>query len=182
MSSKHCDICFEDKPSDEFGFLPCTHSFCTACIRSFRQKVCALCRNPFMTYQQNGYVSSLPIPTTIHARFAASTLAERERTTRDDLYISETVVANRRLENRLNRRMRRRRRRLRTNRRPRRSENMEDIFQMDDILPEETEEVEPDNADTGEAETGGTTDRKPDKPPRRDNWQYQQQQRSRYSR
>jgi hypothetical protein len=55
---------------------------------------------------------------------------------------------------------------------------MEDIFQMDDILPAETEEVvEPEVVETEEA-----TDRKPDKPPRRDNWQYQQQQRSRYSR
>jgi hypothetical protein len=178
MSSKHCDICFEDKSSDDFGFLPCTHSFCTVCIRSFRQKVCALCRHPFTTYQQNGYVSSLPIPTTIHARFAVSTLAERERTTRDDMYISETVVANRRLQNRLQRRMRRRRRRLRTNRRPRRSENMEDIFQMDDILPAEPEVA----VDTEVVETEEATVRKPDKPPRRDNWQYQQQQRSRYSR
>jgi len=173
MSSNHCDICFEDKPSDEFGFLPCTHSFCTACIRSFRQTVCALCRHPFTSYNQNGYVSSLPIPTTIHARFVASSLAELELTTRDDMFISETLVVNRRLENRLHQRMRRRRRRLRTERRPRRSENMEDIFQMDDILPEESEEV---------VETDEATVRKPDKPPRRDNWQYQQHQRSRYSR
>lgn len=177
MSSKHCDICFEDKSSDDFGFLPCTHSFCTVCIRSFRQKVCALCRHPFMTYQQNGYVSSLPIPTTIHSRFATSALSERELMTRDDMFISERVVVNRRLENRLNRRMRRRRRRLRTNRRPRRSENMEDIFQMDDILPAEPEVVEPEVVEPEE-----DIDRKPDKPPRRDNWQYQQQQRSRYSR
>jgi hypothetical protein len=94
------------------------------------------------------------------------------------MYISETVVANRRLQNRLQRRMRRRRRRLRTNRRPRRSENMEDIFQMDDILPAEPEVA----VDTEVVETEEATVRKPDKPPRRDNWQYQQQQRSRYSR
>jgi hypothetical protein len=55
---------------------------------------------------------------------------------------------------------------------------MEDIFQMDDILPAEPEVA----VDTEVVETEEATVRKPDKPPRRDNWQYQQQQRSRYSR
>jgi len=57
---------------------------------------------------------------------------------------------------------------------------------MDDILPVEHVEVEGTNGDNEEVvDTIGANIRKSDKrdkPPRRDNWQYQQQQRSRYSR
>jgi len=187
MNHKHCDICFEDKLQDDFGFLPCTHSFCIVCIRSFRKQICALCRHPFNEYHQNGYSSSLPNTSTIQTQFENRSSSEIILNTRDDLFISNMVIVNRRTDNRLRNRIRRRRRRMNTTRRPRRSENIEEeIFQIDDILPAENET----NTEISNSENTEISKNKRDKKEKRnnketreqqrDNWQYLCQQRSRY--
>ena len=140
MSSQKCDICFEEKSPDSFGFLPCTHSFCAVCIGKLRENVCPMCRNPFEEYSQTSYANSAPNPTTI-----TTFLGNREprEQVSDDFYINQEMQVHRRLDERTRRRMRRRRRRLTTNRRRRRSETVtEEIFQIDDIVEEDSTQEE----------------------------------------
>ena len=162
MSSHKCDICFEIKSESSFGYLPCSHSFCTECIGQLRQDVCPLCRNPFNEYSQSSYASSAPTPSYIP-------IINEPDTSRDDMFIVHEELINRRINNR--HRRRRRRRRLNTNRRRRRSENLnEEIFEIEIETEQETQKENTDN------------DRnKNTRNERGDNWQQLNLQRSRYS-
>ena len=168
MSSQKCDICFEEKSPDSFGFLPCTHSFCAVCIGKLRENVCPMCRNPFEEYSQTSYANSAPNHVTI-----TTFLGNREpgEQVSDDFYIDQEMQVHRRLDERTRRRLRRRRRRLTTNRRRRRSETVtEEIFQIDDIVEEDNiQEEKPKNNNKNKHK------------PRGDHWQHLRQQRSRYN-
>ena len=166
MSSQKCDICFEDKSPESFGFLPCTHSFCSECIGKLRENVCPMCRNPFTEYSQTSFANSAPNPITI-TTYLGSNNERRRENAEDDFYIVEEIQVNRRLNERTRRRMKRRRRRLATSRRRRRSETVtEEIFQIDDILEDDNTESKNKNKNT--------------RKPRGDNWRRLRQQRSRY--
>ena len=170
MSSQKCDICFEEKSPDSFGFLPCTHSFCAVCIGKLRENVCPMCRNPFEEYSQTSYANSVPNPVTI-TTYLGNNNQPIEQNVADDFYITQEMQVHRRLDERTRRRMRRRRRRLSTNRRRRRSETVtEEIFQIDDIL----------DGDNAQEEKPKNTSKNNPKP-KGDHWQRLRQQRSRYN-
>ena len=175
MTTKDCAVCFENKSIDEFGFLPCTHSFCTFCIQHLRQLICPLCRHPFNEYENNGHSHSAPATTNlIHSYMARRPSIDSV----DDLYLEYNMGNNNRLTDRMRRRLRRRRRRLNSDRPRRRSEEVEEmVFQIDDILPADNAENtnEEKNEETKEENTSRNNRR-------RDNWQILRNQRSRYSR
>ena len=173
MTSQDCAVCFENKSIEEFGFLPCSHSFCTFCIQHLRQLICPLCRHPFNEYENNGHPHSAPARTThlIHEY-----MSNRQSTNSvDDFYLEINTVNNNRLSERMRRRLRRRRRRLNSDRPRRRSEEVEEtVFQIDDILPpDNNEHIQ--NEEQKEENTSRNNRR-------RDNWQILRNQRSRYNR
>ena len=175
MTSQDCAVCFETKSIDEFGFLPCSHSFCTFCIQHLRQLICPLCRHPFNEYENNGHPHSAPARTTnlIHEYMSRRPSIDSV----DDFYLEDNIVATNRLSDRMRRRLRRRRRRLNSDRPRRRSEEIEEtVFQIDDILPPDTTENTQHEEKKEEEHTSRNSNR------RRDNWQILRNQRSRYSR
>lgn len=177
MTSKDCAVCFETKSIEEFGFLPCSHSFCTFCIQNLRQLICPLCRHPFNEYENNGHPHSAPARTTnlIHEYMVRRPSIDSV----DDFYLENNIVNNNRLSERMRRRLRRRRRRLNSDRPRRRSEEVEEtVFQIDDILPPDGVENEEQKAENEEQKAENTSRNNR----RRDNWQILRNQRSRYNR
>lgn len=174
MTSQDCAVCFETKTIDEFGFLLCSHSFCTFCIQHLRQLICPLCRHPFNEYENNGHPHSAPARTTnlIHEYMSRRPRIDSV----DDFYLEDNIATNR-LSDRMRRRLRRRRRRLNSDRPRRRSEEIEEtVFQIDDILSPDTTENTQNEEKKEEENTSRNNNR------RRDNWQILRNQRSRYSR
>ena len=170
-SPRECNICFDKKSLKDFQSLPCAHAFCIVCIRKLHRNVCPLCRTPFND-EYDEYSRSAPLMSTIHSNMQNM----RNARSIDDMYIIDEAVVTRRINNR--RRRRRRRRRLGTNRQRRRSENIEEIFQIDDIIEENTEENIEEN--TEENTESKNTSRKSKNNHKKDNWNNLKMQRSRY--
>ncbi len=170
MASKKCDICFDNKSEDEFGFLPCSHSFCSCCLDKLRQSICPMCRNPFSEYTQTSYSRSVPISSNV---FLSDYY---QGSTQDDLYVEDRLVTQRTL-----RRRQRRRRRRRGRRNPHIIEartleaRPEEIFYLDEDL------IESLDIENKEEMMEGSRDNRVKIIPRRDNWQILNSQRSNFT-